>query len=286
MSFVRRIIRVSFDLANGEFEGGGNSHVVEGLRTFATIEDTGGPTQSRLELAIFGLPLSVMNQLSTVGTQYNKQYQNGIKVEAGDAESGMTLVFQGNIFTAMVDAQSMPQVCFRVVGMPGPFYANKPVEPVSVQGSADVAGLMSQFAGKMGLSFENYGVDAKVANPYLPGTTWTQMLSLARTAGINVIVARGKMTIMKPEATRPGTILVSPQTGMVGYPGFNQNNVIVASIFRPEIEYGSEIEVESDLTSACGKWKVNRLELLLESEVPNGKWFMIAEGVIIGPTVA
>lgn len=285
MTFSRKRLRVSFDLANGQFEGGGNSHQVEGLRIEAVIQDTGGPTQSKLELAVYGLPLSVMNQLSTVGTQYSKQYQNGVKVEAGDSD-GMTLVFQGVIFTAMVDAQSMPQVCFRVVGMPGAFYAVKPTEAVSVQGSADVAGLMQQFAGKMGMSFENYGVQAKIANPYLPGTTWTQALSLARAAGIDMICARGKMTIMTPEKTRPGTIEVSPATGMANYPAFNQNNVIVASIFRPEIEYGSEIDVKSDLTAACGRWKVNRLELLLESETPHGKWFMIMEGVIVGPAVA
>jgi hypothetical protein len=44
-----------------------------------------------------------MNQLSTVRTQAFKMYNNGIAVEAGEA-NGMTMVFGGAIVNAFVDA--------------------------------------------------------------------------------------------------------------------------------------------------------------------------------------
>ncbi len=74
-----------------------------------------------------------------------------------------------------------------------------------------------------GLTFENAGVVAKLANPYYAGTAWTQMLQIARDAGIDVYVERNNMAIVAPASVRQGdATLISPETGMVGYPAFNQ----------------------------------------------------------------
>lgn len=286
MSFSQKLINVQFNLANGKFDGGGNTATISGLRVSAHITNTGGASQSWLEAAIYGLPLSLMNQLSTVGTQSYKIYQNSVTVEAGDTDTGMTLVFGGEIVTAFVDAQSMPQVCFRVTARPGAFHAIKPVTPISIRGSADVAGMMSNLAKQMGLGFENAGVTAKLANPYYAGTALQQALTIAKHAGIDMIIERNTMAIVPPDKAREGdSVLISPQTGMVGYPAFNQANVLVKALFNPSVTYLGSIEVKSDLTPANGKWKVNRLEYELESMVPQGKWFMLMEGVQIGQTV-
>jgi hypothetical protein len=96
MAFSPKLINVSFSLASGNFNGGGNTANISGLRVSCHIVANGGASQSQLELAIYGLPLSVMNALTTFGTQYNQQTKNQITVQAGDA-SGMSLVFIGNI---------------------------------------------------------------------------------------------------------------------------------------------------------------------------------------------
>ncbi|MGJ2639725.1 hypothetical protein ACR8HR_22490, partial [Salmonella enterica subsp. enterica serovar Paratyphi A] len=62
-----------------------------------------------MQMAIYGLPLSLMNQLSNVGRDLNKSLLNTITVQAGDDEMGMHLVFQGQIFRAFVDARAMPK---------------------------------------------------------------------------------------------------------------------------------------------------------------------------------
>lgn len=286
MSFSQKLITVQFDLANGSFGSGkNNTATVTGLRTSVHITNTGGASNSNMELAIYGLPLSMMNQLSTVGTQAYKMYHNSITVEAGDAISGMTLVFGGSIISAFVDAESMPNVCFRVMAAPGAFHAIKPVAPLSIKGSADVTGMMSGLAKQMGFGFENAGVNLKLANPYYAGTAWQQAVQIAKHAGVDMIVERNVMAIVPPDKTREGdAVLISAETGMVGYPAFNQANVLVRALFNPSVKYLGAIEVKSDLTPANGKWKVNRLEYELESLVPHGKWFMLMEGVMIGPT--
>lgn len=287
MAFAHKQISVTFELAQGEYSGGGNQHTVQGLRCMCHIVNQGGPAISTLELAIFGMPLSTMNQLSTVGRQAYKMYKNSIVVQAGDEATGMSVVFEGQIVNAYVDAQSMPQVCFRVTGAPGPYWAVKPATPISVAGSADASQLMSQLADKMGLTFEDAGVKVKLSNPYYGGTLWTQMLQIAKHCGFNVAVERGKLAIVPPDKAREGgAVLISPKTGMVGYPAFIQANVVVYALYNPDVTYLGEIEVQSDITPACGHWKVARLEYELESEVPNGKWFMLIEGVTMDQTVS
>lgn len=286
MSFTKKRIDVSLQLANGNFDSGGNQFNVTGLRVSANVHVVGGPSQSKCELVIFGLPLSVMNQLSTVGKDYNRAYKNSVVVSAGDSQMGMVTVFEGAIATAMVDAQAMPNVCLRVLGMPGPYHAVKTVDPVSYKGTVNASTIMQQLASKMGLAFEDNGVTAKLSNPYYGGNAWGQMLQVARDGNFDVIVERGTMAITPADKVRAGgAILISPQTGLIGYPGFNEAAVIFEAQFNPELKMQGDVELQSDLTSACGRWKVNSIDYELESEMPHGKWSMLVQAVYIGETV-
>ena len=94
MAFSQKRITVQFDLANGEFEGGGNSAEVAGLRVSCNIVNC-GQGSGQAEISIWGLPLALMNQLSTVGSQYLQMNKNHISVLAGDDETGQNVVVVG-----------------------------------------------------------------------------------------------------------------------------------------------------------------------------------------------
>lgn len=136
MAFTQKLIDVQLNLANGQFQGGGNTVTVSGLRVSFTGTFVGGQEQGTAEISIYGLPLQLMNQMSTVGTQLNLQNKNNVAVLAGDAETGMSVVFEGTIFSAFVDAQAMPDVAFRIYAKPGLYHAVVPATPISVRGSA------------------------------------------------------------------------------------------------------------------------------------------------------
>ena len=74
----------------------------------------------------------------------------------------------------------------------------------------------------------------------------------------------------------PGRVVrtkVSPSTGMRGYPAFTSSGIEVTTLFNPTLQYGGNIQVESQLTPACGTWNIYNLAHELESEIPSGKWF-------------
>jgi hypothetical protein len=74
-----------------------------------------------------------------------------------------------------------------------------------------------------------------------------------------------------------GGVTLSPQTGMVGYPAFNQAGVVIRSIFNPTIKNGTVVTVQSAITPACGRWEVYSVTHEIESQIPKGKWFSIIE---------
>jgi hypothetical protein len=154
--FDQKILQAQFSLSSGVFAGGANTSSVtafssgggqelqSGLRMSAIIEVVGGQAQGTMRLAIYGLPLQQMNQLTTLGTQlWQYQGKNTITVQAGTGTTGLSIVFKGLIYNAYMDAQAMPQVCFRLEGTAcGGYDAVKPVAPVSFSGSKDVTEML------------------------------------------------------------------------------------------------------------------------------------------------
>jgi hypothetical protein len=278
MAFTEKRINVSFTLKGGNFQGGGNTATANGLRVQTTISVTGNEGASQLQsLAVYGMPLSTMNQLSNMGTQlYKRKQGNTVQITAGDAESGMSLVYDGLIFDAYVDANNQPFVCFRVTGNGGGgYWAAQQVPPITKQGPQQASTMLQTLAGQMGMKFENNGVNVTLVNPYYPGTPWQQAVRICRHANIDMVLDRGTMAITPGGQPRAGdTVLISPATGMVGYPTFRQNAVIVKALFAPTVRPLGLIQIQSELTAACGVFRVNSILYELASFTPNGPWYM------------
>jgi len=273
VAFTQKRIDLQLSLQNGNFEGGGNSATLSGLRVSAKIANAGAPGMGVAEISVYGMPLQMMNQLSAVGTQYNVQGQNAVTVLAGDADSVLPTVFQGTIYAAWVDAAAMPEVNFRLMAYAGLYGAVQPAQPTSFSStSIDVAGAMQTLAGQMGLSFENSGVTTKLASCYLWGSPREQVKDIADQAGIQWTIDNNTLAIWPTGQTRSGTVIVSPETGMIGYPTFSQSNVNIRTRFNPDLKIGSKVTVQSSLTPACGDWVVINVNHDIEAQVPHGKW--------------
>jgi hypothetical protein len=72
-----------------------------------------------LDLTVWGLNMSVMNQLTTLGLRAQMIRRNLVTLEAGDTEGGVAAVYQGTIKDAWIDFESMPSVAFRVLCFSG-----------------------------------------------------------------------------------------------------------------------------------------------------------------------
>jgi hypothetical protein len=158
----------------------------------------------------------------------------------------------------------------------------KPVSPTTFPGSVSVGTALQSIAEKAGLTTENNGVLKILASPYFDGTAWTQLLSLVRMADVFGFVDGVKKLVAiwpKNGSRTGGETIISPETGMIGYPQFQTVNILVRTLFSPEIKsgIGQQITVQSQLTAADGKFIVMTVTLELASELPDGPWESVIE---------
>lgn len=282
MSFVKRRISLIFDLGTGSFgDGTANRYEVSGLRVSATIQQAGGASASMAQITIYGLSLSVANTLSTLGAALLDGRQNYVTLLAGDDDSGMSLVFQGMITEAWVEGQAAPQVPLILFAVSGLFPAlASNISPTSIQGAANVVDILSNLTKTIGFGLENAGVSVILSNIYLWGTATQQIQMALRAADLlsSSILDGTLLSIWSKGFFRAGDpVLVSPQTGMVGYPTHTSSGIIVRTLFNPAIKYGCALQVESSLLPATGMWSSYSITHNLESEMPDGAWFTSIE---------
>lgn len=292
MSFTRRHIDVEFQLGQGSFSGTSKNTVnVTGLQCSATISKAGGWSNSTLDLRIWGLPLSVMNDLSTLGKPLPAIRNNVITVTPRSDDTGPTVAFIGVIQQAWAEMGGIPDSIFTVQATSGFFDQLRPLPPTSVKGAADVAQIMAGLARQMSMNFENSGVDVQLADQYLSGSGGQQAKQLMDNAKINMIIDTDKTLAIWPRGsvrdTKGSPVLISPAHGMIGYPTWTANGLIVKTLYNVNINYGSAIQVESDIIPANGLWSPFKVDHTLESETVDGQWFTMAEAAAFGrPAVA
>lgn len=304
MSFVQRLLSISVQLAPNTKtnqpstfqESGTDTVTLTGSRTTVRIQNSGAPADGRATVKVYGMTPSLMNQLATLGLVFNLVPKNALTIQAGDSVSGMATIYSGTILTAYGDYEAQPDVPFVFGCQSGLANAVISAPPSSFQGATDVASIMSGLARQMNMGFENNGVSATLSNAYFSGSFKTQADKCARDAGISWGIINGNMLAIWPKGgnrNTPNVPVISAATGMVDYPVFTPQGIIVKTLFSPLIAFGSLIKVESSLLSGIAavqqqnqtgasplstssvfpsQWAINKLDLALDSLFPKGQW--------------
>ena len=287
-SFVRRRIEMSVQLANDTktnqpstfAESGTDTVDLTGHRIITRIQNSGAPAGSTASISVFGLAESIMNQLSTLGMAFNLVPKNVVTLKAGDDQNGLSVVFVGTIVQAYAEYSGQPMVPFVIEANSGVADATANAVPTSYSGSTSIADLFGGFARTMGLTLENSGVNGKIENPYYAGSIKTQMQAAAQDANINAEVVEGRILAIWPKGAarqQQGDMpIISAATGMIGYPSYTQQGIMLRSLFNPKVTFGGTIKVESAVKTVndVGQWCVNQMNLALDSEQPKGLWEM------------
>lgn len=294
MPILQRLINVAITLAQNtqtnqpnKFSGTNSSSIlVSGARTSVRISNSGAPTSSEATVNIYGLSLSLMNELSTLGAQRNLVPNNTLNIAAtGDATGGFTNVFSGTILEAYGDFNAAPNVPFRMKVQSGLGDATLPALATGYDGSTDVATIMAGFARLRNLGFENNGVNIQLDNPYFSGSVFNQMRECAEHANIMAEVINGNVLSIWPKfgsrtsVTTIPIIAAPPDGQMIDSPSFTQQGVLVKNVFDPRISFGARFKLASTVVEkANGIWVPYKIDLALDAQVPHGKWEMSVYG--------
>jgi hypothetical protein len=207
----------------------------------------------------------------------------------------MSPVFSGTVVAAYTQFDQAPDVACRFDCNSGLGASTAPAAATSYAGSTDVATIMSSFAKQMNVGFENNGVNVKLSAPYFWGNVREQVRDAAEAANVNAEVIEGKLCIWPKGGNRNTTTVpeIGAATGMIGYPAYTQNGMIVKTIFSPKISFGGLVHVTSTLFSAAaqsksanasqvlpqdGNWAIYKIDHALDAFMPGGQWMSTVYG--------
>lgn len=286
-----RFIDVTFQLGEGTFgEQLGDRTTISGLKVQATISVQGADAQGVLQARIWGLPLTVINKLTTAGpVGFEIKGKNTITLAAGTEAKGQpsgrgSAIFEGAIVTAMGEMQSAPDVVLSVFATSIAAARVRPVAAFSQKGAADVATIMQALANSAGFGFVNHGVKATLSNPNFPGSAASQISTCAAAAGIGWSVEGGVLHIWPGNGYRSGDVpVLSPDAGLVGYPTFSSQYLELRSEFQPTAVIGGRVTVAgSAIDGANGTWGIAGVTHNITSQTPGGPWFTDVSAYSLG----
>lgn len=278
-SFSKKILRVGVRLMSGSFGGGQNTAVYEGLETHAVIEKPGEPDQNKATVEIFNMALDEMASLTSLAFKPLQAKKNLITIFAGDEAEGLSMAFAGEITGAWADFSSAPTVKFHIEAAAGAYSSLKASPPVAVKDTQTAASLIGQFAGEIGYSFQNNGVTASVKNCVINGSPIQKMRTVAGMVGCELLIDDNRVVIQPYDKGREGNaVLFSAESGMIGYPSFNNDGIVAKCLYNPDLQLGGMVEVQSIVPGASGTWKITKLthNLVAFSNSP-AEWFSEVE---------
>ena len=151
-----------------------------------------------------------------------------------------------------------------------------------------MADVVSRLATSMGLQFENNGVTAQISAPSLTGSYMEQARDICAHAGVKLVFPNGTTLAIFPNGgnrNTPDVPTISPENGMIGYPSFSTDGIVVKTLFNPNITLGGLVNVSSSLLSGIAaaqpqtnypsQWAIRKVDLDLDSLYPKGEWAMI-----------
>lgn len=301
-SWSLKALTITLTLGQGTFgETGHNTVKLAGLRCIATVTKGGAPFSDSANVRVYGVPPSIMNQVSTLGSNPTGVRQNNnLTIEAGDQTGVMSIVYAGAIQNCYQDYDESPETALVIDGLGPLLYSLKPQPPLSYNGASDVATIMSTIANRAGVPFENNGVQITLANVYLWGTDYQQAEQLKNAAGIQMQFdsassgpQNGILAIWPSNKSRTGTVpLINAASGLVGYPKFRDRMMSFRCLFDAgrNIRIGGQIKMQSavgasgevlqannpglNIGGPNGTWLVNGpIVHTLASQIPGGPWF-------------
>ena len=249
------------------FADGSNTIILEGHRAQVSININSGG---------INVDDALVNELSTLGI-YPKPTGtiNKLTIMASNDRSPKKVqtfskVFEGCIDTAAADYNNQPDPALIFTATAGGGLNILPCIPVSFSGEVKVVDIFKTIIANINrfssaddpliTSFENLGVNGIEKNPYYFGDGRRQLSACAENNNVDMILSNGVLTV-RPKNTdhqnivNDKPIVVSYLNGMIGYPRYSQQGVIVETVYRNDLSFTRPYYVDSNIKKATGRYE-------------------------------
>lgn len=277
----KKIIRVTLTLKDGTetFTAQGDNRLTStGLAISTAITYGNGAISPTAQITIYGLPLDRMNKLFRVQWNTMQSILNMVKVEVGEQGGQLTVAYEGNITFATVNMDGAPNVSLVITSQMAVVEKMRFSDPfiIAKNTEIDAAKVVEQLSQEMGYQFENYGVTHILTDTTLNGSNLEKIEKLAQMCDFDLYIEQGLIVICKKGQARSLKIpVISPTTGLIGYPAPDQRGIMFSCIYDPVVRFGGIVTIKNSLVNiANADWRIYGLVATLEANIPQGKWDM------------
>lgn len=274
-SFISRQLRVTLTL-NGEgavFPGtNSNQLVLTNLRVAARFQSV-YRLSTTCTLSIFGMKQSDMDAMTVVFANPPIVTNASVVVEVL-AGNNWLRIFSGQIYEAQPTYRTVPDVAMQISAFTGYLQKITLVPGTSYDGDVDIMTIVRDLAGRMGLAVAGEATGS-LHSPSLEGSLYDQLVSACTAANVDFYFLGDTLLVTpfgKPRDQQP-SIVLSPSTGLIGYPSYEAAGLSVQCLFDPAILCGTPIEIrDSIVPKANGRWYPVQCDHQLDCNVPDGQW--------------
>lgn len=271
MTYKKRSLKFQFKLSSGSFDDKNKMDMltIENAKAEVQVAALGSLSANTMDAKVYGLSLKNMAAIGYKGTQYGITTQNMMKVWADD-----TPIFEGSIGWSFVDANEMPDAPLIINASSTGYAQSVEAAPFNKAGVVKVADVISSIAVLAGYSVRiSPEVNEVENNPFYKGNYIDQIRDCCRAHDLLFDIRLGVIFVWKEgDAIDESIPFVSPRTGLLGYPRFNGWGIEFNTTFSPLLILGRDVQLETDLPNASGKYRINSAVHHLSTWMEGGPW--------------
>lgn len=278
----KKVIRVTIRL-NGKdetFTSEGNVNQLQstGLRVSCNIINGNGAISPTANIQIYGLALDKMLKLMRIQWNTMGAVQNTVLIEAGEEGKTLSRVYEGNITFAKIDMANAPNVSLNIESQSAIVDSLLPVQSKIFEANTDAATMIESICKDMGYQFENNGASKIIADGgTYNGTRINMIKSIADAADFDLYIEQNNIAICPKGGPRQIPVpIISPKTGLIGYPVPDVRGVSFKAFYDPLIRFGGLVELQDSLLgdTVNAKWRIFGTTVTIESNLEGGAWFI------------
>lgn len=280
----RKVIRITLKLKDGEevfTTEGQNTLTSTGLAVSCGLSYGNGAITPTAQVTVYGLPLDKMLKLMRVQWNTMNALLNTVRIEVGEEGDKLDIAYEGNITQATIDANAAPDIPLIITSQMAAFEKAKvsPAYTIEKDFTIDAALIVEELAHGMGYEFTNEGVSHVITDTVLEGSDLEKIQKLAIICDFDLYVDQKVIAICKKGTAREMKIpVLTPKTGLNGYPVPDIKGVVFSCQYDPSIKYGGIVRIADSLMTICnGDWRLYGFTAQLEANIPNGKWKIDAQ---------
>jgi len=263
-----RLLRIGIEI-NGQLK------LYEGLNMSASGTKYANANQNECEVKITNLDRATRDYLLTETSPFNKnKTRKVLTVEAGRVSTGYSLVFAGDI-TSAVGGQP-PDITMTLKAATGDF-AKGTIVARSQPGVAPMRNIAQSVAQDLGLSLDFQADPMQVSNYSFTGSALKQVEQLGTMGRVNAFVDDKALVVKGADKSLERRVRdLNLDTGMIGVPEFTERGVKVKMLFDNQTVLGGGLNVTSKLNPPVnGSYTVYQLAFELTSR--DTPFYYIAE---------